>query len=229
MAIDPLHAFYCRKEWLDLAQATKIKSGGVCARCGGVFDLSELRPHHITELTVDNVDNPAIALNPSNIEVVCQACHDQIHPHKYGMVLTQKRVYLIHGSPFAGKADYVKSVATRNDIVVDLEKIQKAICICGQFDQPKATKNTAFKIRDLLLDEIRTATPRRKWQNAYIIDSCADAYERERYVAEYGAMLIHIPTSKDECIARAQRVAKHQAQLDTILGWINYYWERFVE
>ena len=32
--LDPLHAFYCRKEYLSLAQSCKVKSGGTCARCG---------------------------------------------------------------------------------------------------------------------------------------------------------------------------------------------------
>lgn len=54
MPLDPIHAFYCRKDYLSLAQSCKVKSGGICARCGGVFDLNELRPHHKIELTLDN-------------------------------------------------------------------------------------------------------------------------------------------------------------------------------
>ena len=72
MPLDPIHAFYCRKDYLTLAQYCKIKSGGICARCGGVFDIDELRPHHITELTLDNIDDVNITLNPANIEVLCK-------------------------------------------------------------------------------------------------------------------------------------------------------------
>ena len=79
MPLDPIHAFYCRKEYLTLAQYCKIKSGGICARCGGVFDIDELRPHHITELTLDNIDDVNITLNPANIEVLCHDCHNAAH------------------------------------------------------------------------------------------------------------------------------------------------------
>ena len=69
MALDPIHAFYFRKEYLSLAQACKVASGGVCARCGEVFEICDLRPHHIIELTLDNLDDVNITLNPKNIEV----------------------------------------------------------------------------------------------------------------------------------------------------------------
>ena len=104
----------------------------------------------------------------------------------------------MYGSPYAGKTTYVASVATRNDIVVDLERIHAAICICGQYDKPDATKRIAFNIRDYLLDEIRTATPRRKWQDAYIIGSYPDRIDRDNFVREYNAELVHIDTPQDD-------------------------------
>lgn len=79
MPLDPIHAFYCRKDYLSLSQSCKVKSGGICARCGGVFDLNELRPHHKIELTLDNIDDTNITLNPDNIEVLCHACHNAVH------------------------------------------------------------------------------------------------------------------------------------------------------
>ena len=145
MPLDPIHAFYCRKDYLSLAQSCKVKSGGICARCGGVFDLNELRPHHKIELTLDNIDDTNITLNPDNIEVLCHACHNAVHS-RFGNAIGAKRVYLVHGSPYAGKTTYVASVATRNDIVVDLERIHAAICVCGQYDKPDATKRIAFNI-----------------------------------------------------------------------------------
>lgn len=226
MAIDPIHAFYCRKDYLDLAQACKIKSNGVCARCGGVFDMSELRPHHVIELTLDNVDDVNIALNPNNIEVICHECHNAIHA-RFGFTVGVKRVYLVYGSPCAGKTTYVESVATRNDIVVDLDKIHRSICVCGMYDKPDATKSVAFNIKDYLLDEIRTATPRRKWQDAYIIGGYPDRYDRDEFVRAYNAELIHIATTKDECIKRAYQDIKRATQRDAVIGWIEAYWQRF--
>lgn len=226
MPLDPIHAFYCRKDYLDLAQACKIKSGGVCAKCGGVFDISELRPHHKVELTLDNIDDVNVTLNPDNIEVLCHDCHNAAHK-RFGYAVGAKRVYLVYGSPCAGKTTYVNSVATRNDLIVDLDKIHRAICICGLYDKPDATKRVAFNVRDYLLDEVRTATPRRKWQDAYIIGTYPDRIDRDMFVQDYGAELVHIDTSKEECIKRAYQDIERSSIRDAVIGWINAYWERY--
>ncbi len=228
MPLDPIHAFYCRKDYLDLAQACKIKSGGVCAKCGGVFDISELRPHHKVELTLDNIDDVNVTLNPDNIEVLCHDCHNAAHK-RFGYAVGAKHVYLVYGSPCAGKTTYVNSVATRNDLIVDLDKIHRAICICGLYDKPDATKRVAFNVRDYLLDEVRTATPRRKWQDAYIIGTYPDRIDRDMFVQDYGAELVHIDTSKEECIKRAYQDIERSSIRDAVIGWINAYWERYRE
>lgn len=228
MPLDPIHAFYCRKDYLDLAQACKIKSGGVCAKCGGVFDIFELRPHHKVELTLDNIDDVNVTLNPDNIEVLCHDCHNAAHK-RFGYVVGAKHVYLVYGSPCAGKTTYVNSVATRNDLIVDLDKIHRAICICGLYDKPDATKRVAFNVRDYLLDEVRTATPRRKWQDAYIIGTYPDRIDRDVFVQDYGAELVHIDTSKEECIKRAYQDIERSSIRDAVIGWINAYWERYRE
>ena len=228
MPLDPIHAFYCRKDYLDLAQACKIKSGGVCAKCGGVFDISELRPHHKVELTLDNIDDVNVTLNPDNIEVLCHDCHNAVHK-RFGYAVGAKRVYLVYGSPCAGKTTYVNSVATRNDLIVDLDKIHRAICICGLYDKPDATKRVAFNVRDYLLDEVRTATPRRKWQDAYIIGTYPDRIDRDVFVQDYGAELVHIDTSKEECVKRAYQDIERSSVRDAVIGWINAYWERYRE
>ena len=228
MPLDPIHAFYCRKDYLDLAQACKIKSGGVCAKCGGVFDISELRPHHKVELTLDNIDDVNVTLNPDNIEVLCHDCHNAVHK-RFGYAVGAKHVYLVYGSPCAGKTTYVNSVATRNDLIVDLDKIHRAICICGLYDKPDATKRVAFNVRDYLLDEVRTATPRRMWQDAYIIGTYPDRIDRDVFVQDYGAELVHIDTSKEECVKRAYQDIERSSVRDAVIGWINAYWERYRE
>lgn len=228
MPLDPIHAFYCRKDYLGLAQACKIKSGGVCAKCGGVFDISELRPHHKVELTLDNIDDVNVTLNPDNIEVLCHDCHNAAHK-RFGYAVGAKHVYLVYGSPCAGKTTYVNSVATRNDLIVDLDKIHRAICICGLYDKPDATKRVAFNVRDYLLDEVRTATPRRKWQDAYIIGTYPDRIDRDVFVQDYGAELVHIDTSKEECIKRAYQDIERTSIRDAVIGWIKAYWERYRE
>lgn len=228
MALDPIHAFYCSRAYLSLAQACKVASGGVCARCGEVFDLGELRPHHIVELNLDNIDDVNITLNPQNIEVLCEQCHNAAH-HRFGFTVGQKHVYLIHGSPCAGKTTYVQTVATRNDLIVDLDKIHRSLCVCGLYDKPDATKRVAFGVRDYLLDEIRTATARRKWQDAYIIGTYPERLDRELFVREYMAETVHIATPREECIKRAYEDIQRAGVRDAVIGWIENYWQRYRE
>lgn len=228
MAIDPIHAFYCSKDYLTLAQSCKIKSSGICARCGGIFDISELRPHHIKELTLDNIDDINITLNPNNIEVLCHACHNAVHA-RFGNVVGQKHIYLVYGSPCAGKNTFVETVASRNDLIVDLDKIHKSICICGMYDKPDATKKVAFDIRNFLFDVIRYAGTHRRWQNAYIIGTYPDRHDRDEMVRNYGVELIHIDTSKEDCIANCKKDISHKGVQDAVLGWIDNYWQRYTE
>ena len=226
MALDPIHAFYCRKEYLSLAQACKVASGGVCARCGEIFEICDLRPHHIIELTLDNLDDVNITLNPKNIGVLCEDCHNAKH-HRFGHAIGQKHVYLVYGSPFAGKQMYVDAVATRNDLIIDLDKIHRSLCVCGLYDKPDATKRVAFDVRDYLLREARTASMRRKWQNAYIIGTYPERLDREEIVREYMAELVHIDTPKEECIKRAYEDVRRPAVRDAAIGWIEKYWHRY--
>ncbi len=226
MALDPIHAFYCRKDYLSLAQACKVKSGGVCARCGEIFELGELRPHHIIELTLDNIDDINITLNPQNIEVLCEDCHNAQH-HRFGHTVGQKHVYLVHGSPFAGKQMYVASVATRNDLIIDLDKIHRSLCVCGLYDKPDATKRVAFDVRDHLLREARTASGRRAWQDAYIIGTYPSPIDREEIMREYLAEPVHMDTPKEECIKRVYQDIQRPTVQEAAVGWIEKYWQRY--
>lgn len=228
MSNNVIHSFYCSKAFTDLAIKCKIKSGGVCNSCGKVFDISDLRAHHIKELTLSNIDDVNVTLNEDNIEVLCHECHNRRH-HRFGGGHTEKRVYLVYGSPCSGKTTYVRNIATRNDLVVDLDRIHQSICICDIYDKPDATKSVAFNIRDLLLDEIRLATPRRRWDDAYIIGGYPDKYDRLRMVEQYGASLIHIDTPKEECIKRAMESVERDSVKRFVVEWINKYWERYSE
>jgi predicted kinase len=223
MAIDQLHAFYCSKAYLDLSLMLKVQSGGRCANgCTKIFDIQELRTHHIVELNAANVNDPTIALNPANIKVICHDCHNREHRRFGGQA--GKRVFLVWGAPCAGKSQYVAQVATRYDVVVDLDRLHKAITVCDIYDKPEATKREAFDLRDLLLDRIRTRSG--KWECAYIVGMYPDRSERERMAGEYGAELVHIDTPKEECIRRAYEDEAREAVRQETIGYIKRYFER---
>ena len=80
MAKEFSKAFYKSKAW-EQCRRSYIKSVfALCERCG--------RPgyivHHKNKLTAENINNPRITLNHSNLELVCLECHnkDEFDEHK---------------------------------------------------------------------------------------------------------------------------------------------------
>jgi DNA-directed RNA polymerase subunit RPC12/RpoP len=79
MAREFAKALYNSKSWLKcrasfIADRTAI-DGGMCQRCG--VELGYI-VHHKDWLTPENINDPDIALNHSNLEYVCHLCHNKI-------------------------------------------------------------------------------------------------------------------------------------------------------
>jgi 5-methylcytosine-specific restriction endonuclease McrA len=53
---------------------------GICERCGRPDGIIV---HHKIYLTENNIDNPNIALNFNNLELLCIDCHNQEHNCKH--------------------------------------------------------------------------------------------------------------------------------------------------
>ncbi len=214
--------FYWSNEYKKFARYAKIKSNGKCAHCGNVCAYSFLRAHHTIELTLENVNDPTIALNLKNIEVICHDCHNRVH-RRYTSI--EHKVYLVCGAPLAGKTTYVETVATRYDLVLDLDKIHESICIATRYDKPAATKSIAFDIRQLILDRIRMR--KGEWENAYIIGCYPKLYERDTIIKLYGAEVIHIDTSKDVCIKRAYERSDNMTIVNNQIDYIEKYFSDY--
>ena len=61
--------------------------------------------HHKIELTPDNIDNPLITLDFSNLEAVCRECHAQIH-EKYH---SKKRFKILEGGRVVSREFFEKN------------------------------------------------------------------------------------------------------------------------
>lgn len=72
--------FYKSAAWKRCRAAYAKAAGGLCERClsKGLYNPGEI-VHHKTELTPDNINNPAIALSWDNLELVCRNCHAELH------------------------------------------------------------------------------------------------------------------------------------------------------
>lgn len=80
MAKDFAKRLYKSRAWENVRQAVIDRSRGLCEEC---LKRGELTPgrivHHKTPLTPENIDDPAIALDPGMCEYVCKECHEEIH------------------------------------------------------------------------------------------------------------------------------------------------------
>jgi 5-methylcytosine-specific restriction endonuclease McrA len=76
-------SFYNSKAWKDCQSAYKAFKLGICERCGGA-DGTEV--HHKIMLNENNINDPNIALNFNNLELLCKTCHAQHHNRKHGFV-----------------------------------------------------------------------------------------------------------------------------------------------
>ena len=210
-------AFYTSKAWQDLRMALIAKRGPKCQRCGNnyMFDTSQLIGHHIKELTPDTVNDPNIALNPDNIELICTHCHNEVHD-RFGS--HTQHVYIIYGSPCSGKTTLVNQLHVRGDLILDFDKIYAAISGCALYDKPQRIKLNAFRIRDLILDQVRTRYGH--WHDAYIIGGYPHKGEREQLAERLRAELLYCQSTKEECMARAgQRGVYAGKWQDYIKNW----------
>jgi hypothetical protein len=176
--------------------------------------------HHKVPLTMQNVNDFAISLNPENIMLVSQRSHNELHS-RFGYC-TQRKVYLVTGAPCAGKSSFVNGIKGNSDLIVDIDNVWE--CLTGKrYDKPNALKTNAFTLRDCLLDMVKTRAG--KWERAFVIEGAPHKSERERKLQMLGAELIHIDTSKEVCL---QRLYSDESRRDVRAQWKEYI-ERYFD
>lgn len=202
-----IDAFYHSKAWRDLSYLLRLKSGK-CQRCGRIADMKQLHAHHKVLLTPSNVNDVSISLNPDNIEILCNSCHDEEH-NRFGYA--EHHIYIIYGAPCSGKTTYALERMRNNDIIVDLDMIYEMLTGQDGHEHSDGLRFIAFKIRDTLYDIIKTRYGR--FNDAYIVAGLPHRGEREALARRLGAELVHIDTSEGECIKRAKGRPTHTTQI----------------
>lgn len=181
--------------------------------------------HHKIPLTMANVNDFTISLNPDNIMIVSQSAHNEIHG-RFGYN-AERKVYYVFGSPCSGKTTFVNSIKGNSDIVLDMDNIWQ--CITGErYLKPNALKTNAFIIRDTMTDMIRTRAGR--WERAFVIEGGARKSDRERKIALLGAEPIFIDETRETCLMRLasdeRRTKEQKAEWEK---YINDWFEDFSE
>jgi len=103
MAKDYAKAFYDSDAWHACRDAYKQSVGGLCERCRkrGLIKAGEI-VHHKVYLTPRNINDPRVALNFANLELVCLDCHNVEHTaHK------KRYVFDVRGNLIPPVADRV--------------------------------------------------------------------------------------------------------------------------
>lgn len=221
-----LDNFYQSKVWVKFYTALRLERTDtdgnlICWYCGKpIVNKYDAIAHHTKFLTEQNVNDFAVSLNPELIQFVHHRCHNRIH-NKFGF--QKQEVFLVYGSPLAGKSTFVRDVSCIGDLVLDMDQIWKNITGGLQYKKPPCLNAVAFGMRDYLMDCIRIR--KGKWQNAYIVGGYPLVSERERLCRQMGAREIYIDSSKAECLQRLEldpdRDKKEWA------GYIETWWERY--
>ena len=214
-----LYNFYRSREWENLLKVIKLQRADshgniICEHCDKPIVRSyDCIGHHVTELTEENYTDYNISLNPVNIKLVHHKCHNIIHNKLYS---NNRQVFIVYGSPLAGKSSWVADNMTEGDLIIDIDNIWQCVSGCDRYIKPNRLKPVVFSVRDNLLESVRYR--RGKWLNAYIIGGYPYKAERERLIDSLGAREVFIDTPYEECVKRLQSCEDRDKKL----------WEQYI-
>lgn len=228
--MDKLQTFYKSREWEGFVKALRLERTNadgllICEHCGQpILKPYDCIAHHKTELSVSNVDDVTVSLNSDNIALVHFRCHNEIHKRfgfgNVGRIV--KKVYIVYGSPRSGKTTWTHSVAEKQDIILDVDRLWQAVKCdkCEEFERPSELTENVLALREYMIDMIRVR--RGGWHNAYIIGGFPLRGERERIADLVGAdRVIFIDTPKDVCLERAK--LKSEKWVGFVERWFSLY------
>lgn len=190
-----------------------------------ILNTYDIVLHHIQPLTMQNVNDFTISLNPDNIMIVTHKSHNEIHK-RFGYC-TQRKVYYIYGAPCSGKNTFVNESKGNSDIIIDIDNIWECITGGERYYKPQALKTNAFIMRDCMLDMVKTRAG--KWERAWIIEGGARKAERERRIKSLGAEPIFIDTDKETCLNRLANDEKRIKYVDEWTTYIEQYFNEYQE
>lgn len=222
MKFTSLPQFYNSQDWRDFRQLVILErtqdDGFVYDEFSGqqIIHPYDIVAHHKTVLTMQNVNDVSISLNPENIMLVSQKSHNEIHA-RFGF-MAERKVYFVWGAPCSGKTTYVNDIKGNSDLVVDIDNIWQCVTGGKRYDKPKALNANVFAIRDLLYDQVKTRAG--KWERAYVIEGGALKGDRTRKIELLGAEDIYIDTDKETCLKRLYEDEKRTQEQKT--EWISY-------
>lgn len=236
MTFHSLRAFYKSKQW-DLCKkgiaGERMDAEGfirceVCNKRTKAFipdaeadNRNALVYHHKIPLTIANVNNFDISLNPENIQCLCWKCHNEVHNR---FTRPTRNVYLVVGAPCSGKTTFVRDNMTVGDIVYDLDSIWQAISGQERYVKPKGL----YPFVDAIARELKAQIKMMNKGTAWVIvgKEAASAKQRQDLAIELNAEIILIDTDKQTCLERLYENPNGR-DVNMWRGFIEEYFDRF--
>lgn len=106
-------SFYKGYKWRKLSKLYMESKNYVCERCGKPASIC----HHRIYITPANISNPAITLNPDNLEALCMDCHNKEHGSRQSKVIFDAAGNVVGVKESAEIEDYKEAVKN-----IDLQK-----------------------------------------------------------------------------------------------------------
>lgn len=232
MEFKSLAQFYTSAEWrkfrqIVIAERINPTDGVLYDEVSGkpILKSHEIILHHKIELTMQNVNDRSISLNPANIMIVTPKSHNEIHNRFGGRLQSwQRKVYYVYGAPCSGKSSFVRENMQRGDLVLDIDSLWSALSGQPEYIKPNEIKAVVFNARNAIIDSIKTRAG--NWQTAWVIEGGALLGDRMRRIDTLGAESMFVDATRDECIKRLASDEKRRAVQPQ---WVEYIDRWFAE
>jgi predicted kinase len=157
--------FYNSRDWQKTREAVLARDNHLCQRCLKQDILTPANTvHHITELE----QAPDRGLDIDNLETICPACHNLVHPNKgFGHKEFKKQINVVLGYPGAGKKEYVRSRMGDYDIILDADILTAAITQREIHDRTGSGEYAFWLANDMMSRTIKDIRAK-----GYVFDTC---------------------------------------------------------
>ncbi|WP_298618749.1 AAA family ATPase [uncultured Zoogloea sp.] len=236
--------FYQSPEWRGLVTRIKRERGARCQRCGS--------GHRVIADHVIELRDGGAPLDASNIELLCQACHNaktadaraaraglggrtgggadgpMAHPSWFRPARVPLTV--VCGPPGAGKSTWTRRHAGPADLVICMDTLARAhlgadrrVALSG------GQVGDVLRLRNELLGDLMRPAARRRWPRAWLIASEPEARWRAWWRDVVGAeRVVVLATPAEECKRRvAADAAAGDARSDAAPALIDRWWSSY--
>ena len=93
-----LQEFYASPEWMECSRAYLAKVDGLCEDCARTgTKVPAAIVHHLRPVTPDNVGDPNVTLNETNLRALCRLCHAKRHgAHQGQRYFVDRDGFILH-------------------------------------------------------------------------------------------------------------------------------------